>query len=106
MFKKKTMSEFHAKAFWKWFKRNEIWIITKYNTSRNAVLWAIEEKLAPVFPYLKGEIAFNLAFQPEMGEFIISASDNEKLMKDAEILKSIMPAELCDHWEFTILGPD
>ena len=102
MFFKKTKNEKAAISFWKWFKRNEIWIISKYATSKYAVTWAIEDRLKPSFSRIKEALKFELGFTPEKGTFYLYTLGNEKILKSAEFLKNMMPAGISDHWDFVI----
>ena len=49
LFSKKEMKVEAAKAFWSWFAENEEWIITTSKTDGMKVVWAVDEKIKPVF---------------------------------------------------------
>lgn len=53
LFTKKTMNEDLAKSFWVWFEEQEEWIINCITNHDSAFVWAIDERLKPVFPYFK-----------------------------------------------------
>ena len=100
LFAKKEMDLNAAKAFWKWFAEKEDWITGNIKTNGMAIIWAIDEQLKPVFPYFKKELEFQLGFNDGQGEFFFFHFGNKNLMRDAETLKSMMPAELAERWMF------
>ena len=69
LFTKKAMNEDAAKSFWSWFEEKEEWIISCIANHDSAFVWAIDERLKPVFPYFKGELEFQLGYNNEVGEF-------------------------------------
>ena len=69
LFSKKYMDEEAAKVFWSWFEEQEVWIIDCIAKSDAAFVWAIDERLKPVFPYFRGELEFQLGYNEGVGEF-------------------------------------
>ena len=69
LFAKKVMNEEAAKSFWEWFAEKEEWIIDCISNHDSAFVWAIDEKLKPIFPYFKGELEFQLGYNNGVGEF-------------------------------------
>ena len=55
LFSKKFMNEAAARTFWAWFEEQELWIINCLSNHDSAFVWAIDERLKPVFPYFKKE---------------------------------------------------
>ena len=62
LFSKKYMDEEAAKVFWSWFEEQEVWIIDCIAKSDEAFVWAIDERLKPVFPYFRGVLEFQLGY--------------------------------------------
>ena len=69
LFSKKVMNEEAARAFWAWFEEQELWIINCLSNHDSAFVWAIDERLKPVFPYFKKELEFQLGYNEGKGEF-------------------------------------
>ena len=69
LFDRKIMNEEAAKSFWVWFTENEEWVINCIANHDSAFVWAIDERLKPVFPYFKGELEFQLGYSDGVGEF-------------------------------------
>ena len=65
LFSKKAMNEEAAKTFWVWFEEQESWIINCLSNHDSAFVWAIDERLKPVFPYFKKELEFQLGIMKE-----------------------------------------
>ena len=87
IFSKRCMDEAAAKNFWTWFEEQETWIIHCISNHDSAFVWAIDERLKPVFPYFKKELEFQLG--------------NKNLIKDADILAKMMPQNISERWTFT-----
>lgn len=102
IFLKKEINEVAAKQFWEWFKEKELWIIECINTNNHAFIWKIDEKLKPIFPYFKKELEFQLGYNNEVGEFFFFHLGNKNLIRDAEILKQMMPVDIAKKWKFVI----
>lgn len=100
LFGKKELDTEAAKKFWDWFVENEQWIIDNINTNGMDVVWAVDAKIKPVFPYFKKELEFQLGYNNSVGEFFFFHFGNKNLMADAEKLKSMMPSSLQEHWTF------
>ena len=64
------------------------------------VIWAIDARIKPVFPYFRKELEFQLGFNDGKGEFFFFHFGNRNLIQDGQILKSMMPASLAEHWTF------
>ena len=88
-----------AENFWEWFVQNNEWIKNNVNTNGMDVIWAIDEKIKPVFPYFRKELEFQLGFNDGVGEFFFFHFNDRNLKRDAEIFKSIIPNELTETWE-------
>ena len=100
LFAKKEMDIAAAKAFWAWFAEQESWIIDNIKTNGMEVVFAIDAKIKPVFPYFKKELEFQLGFNEGKGEFFFFHLGNRNLQRDAQVLKNMMPASLADRWTF------
>ncbi len=99
-FAKKELDPSAAQKFWNWFAEREAWIIENLKTNGMDVVWAIDGQIKPVFPYFKKELEFQLGYNDGKGEFFFFHMGNRNLIRDAEILKSMMPASLAEHWTF------
>lgn len=102
LFAKKEMNIAAAKAFWAWFSEQEAWIIENLPTNGMDVVWAIDARIKPVFPYFKKELEFQLGFHDGKGEFFFFHFGNRNLIRDAGVLKSMMPASLAERWTFVM----
>jgi len=102
LFAKKNMDEQAAKEFWGWFVENEEWIINCIANHDSAFIWAIDERLQPVFPYFKGELEFLLGHNNGKGEFIFNHLGKKDLIRDGQRLGELMPLELAEKWQFTM----
>ena len=100
LFSKKQMNEAAAKSFWEWFEQQEAWIIQCISNHDSAFVWAIDERLKPVFPYFKGELEFQLGYNNGVGEFFFFHFGNKNLQKDADTFAKMMPKSLSDRWTF------
>jgi len=102
LFAKKSMNEEAAKSFWAWFEENEDWIIHCLENSDHAFIWAIDERLKPVFPYFKGELEFQLGYNNGAGEFFFFHFGKKELARDGAALGKMMPAKICEKWRFIL----
>ena len=102
LFTKKIMNEDAAKAFWTWFEESEDWVIECIKKSDAAFVWAIDERLKPVFPYFKGELEFQLGYNEGVGEFFFFHFGKKELVRDGEILGGMMPASIAERWKFIL----
>ena len=102
LFAKKTMNEEAAKAFWEWFTEKEEWIINCIASHDSAFVWAIDERLKPVFPYFKGELEFQLGYNNGVGEFFFFHFGKKDLVRDAETWRKMMPSEIADRWQLIL----
>lgn len=102
LFSKKAMNEAAAKSFWAWFEEQEAWIINCISNHDSAFVWAIDERLKPVFPYFKGELEFQLGYNNEVGEFFFFHFGKKELVRDAQILGNMMPATISNKWNFIL----
>ena len=102
LFTKKTMNENAAKAFWMWFAEKEEWVINCIANHDSAFVWAIDERLKPVFPYFNGELEFQLGYNDGVGEFFFFHFGKKELIRDGEILGKIMPVEIAKNWKFIL----
>ena len=102
LFIKKQMDQEAGKAFWEWFSKQEEWIKENIDTNGMDVVWAIDEKLKPVFPYFKKELEFQLGYNDGIGEFFFFHFNNKTLKTDGEILKELMPKDLSERWNFIL----
>lgn len=99
-FAKKEINIAAAETFWSWFAEQEAWIIENLPTNGMDVIWAIDARIKPVFPYFRKELEFQLGFNDGKGEFFFFHFGNRNLIQDGQILKSMMPASLAEHWTF------
>ena len=102
LFSKKNMDEDAAKVFWAWFEDQESWIIDCISNSDSAFVWAIDERLKPVFPYFKGELEFQLGYNNGVGEFFFFHFGKKELVRDAKTLGTMMPAAIAEKWQFIL----
>ena len=102
LFTRKTMNEEAARAFWAWFAENEEWVICCIAAHDSAFIWAIDERLKPVFPYFKGELEFQLGYNDGVGEFFFFHFGRKELVRDGETLGKLMPAETAKRWKFIL----
>lgn len=100
LFARKAMDEGAAEAFWLWFEEKEEWIIECIANRDSAFVWAIDERLKPVFPYFKGELEFQLGYNHGIGEFFFFHFGKKELIRDGEALGRLMPAEIAARWKF------
>ncbi len=100
LFGKKGMDKAAAEAFWVWFEEQEAWIIECLDKRDSAFIWAIDEKLKPVFPYFKKELEFQLGYNNGVGEFFFFHFGKKDLMRDANALADRMPSSLKERWRF------
>lgn len=98
LFSKKEMDTAAAKAFWAWFAEQEEWILANLKTNGMDVVWAIDARIKPVFPYFKKELEFQLGFNEGKGEFFFFHFGNKHLMRDGERLAGMMPEGLRERW--------
>lgn len=99
-FTKQGMNIDAAKSFWSWFEENEKWIIECIDKRDSAFIWAIDEKLKPVFPYFKGELEFQLGYNDGFGEFFFFHFGKKDLIRDAKTLEELMPPAVAGSWKF------
>ena len=102
LFAKKTMNEDAAKSFWVWFEEKEEWIINCLANHNHAFIWAIDERLKPVFPYFKGELEFQLGYNNSVGEFFFFHFGKKDLARDGEALGKMMPTEIAKNWKLIL----
>lgn len=102
LFSKKSIDEEAAKMFWAWFEEQESWIIDCIARTDSAFVWAIDERLKPVFPYFKGELEFQLGYNNQEGEFFFFHLGKKELMRDGEALGKMMPPAIAKNWKFII----
>ncbi len=100
LFSKKNMNEEAAKAFWVWFEEQESWIIDCIAEHDSAFVWAIDERLKPVFPYFKKELEFQLGYNDGIGEFFFFHFGKKELIRDAETFGKMMPSAITKNWKF------
>ena len=98
LFSKKEMDIAAAEAFWAWFAEQEEWILANLKTNGMDVVWAIDARIKPVFPYFKKELEFQLGFNEGKGEFFFFHFGNKHLMRDGERLAGMMPEGLRGRW--------
>ena len=98
LFSKKEMNVAAAEAFWVWFAEQEAWILANLGTNGMNVVWAIDARIKPVFPYFKKELEFQLGFNEGKGEFFFFHFGNKHLMRDGQMLAGMMPADLKTRW--------
>ena len=102
LFSKKGIDEEAAKAFWVWFAGQESWIIDCITKHDSAFIWAIDERLKPVFPYFKKELEFQLGYNDGIGEFFFFHFGKKELIRDSETLRNMMPPEIANNWKFIL----
>lgn len=102
LFVKKVMNEEAAKDFWEWFAEKEEWIINCISNHDSAFVWAIDERLKPVFPYFKGELEFQLGYNNGAGEFFFFHFGKKELARDGEALGKMMPPEIAKKWQLIL----
>ena len=102
LFSKKSIDEEAAKAFWVWFAEQESWIIDCITKHDSAFIWAIDERLKPVFPYFKKELEFQLGYNDGIGEFFFFHFGKKELIRDSEALRNMMPPEIANNWKFIL----
>lgn len=100
--KKKIIDEQAAMRFWKWFEENEDYLIEKLKTNDPEIVWAIDEVLAPVFPYFKQDLEFQLGFHKNEGELFLFHLNDQYLKRDFELLEKMMPKTLEKRWTLII----
>lgn len=98
LFSKKEMNTAAAEAFWAWFAEKEEWILANLKTNGMDVVWAIDARIKPVFPYFKKELEFQLGFNEGKGEFFFFHFGNKHLMRDGQSLAEMMPEGLRERW--------
>ncbi|MBR2296072.1 MAG: hypothetical protein IKA43_01540 [Clostridia bacterium] len=96
------MNEDAAKSFWEWFAEKEDWIINCISNHDSAFVWAIDERLKPVFPYFKGELEFQLGYNDGFGEFFFFHFGKKDLARDGEALGKMMPPEIAKKWRLIL----
>lgn len=102
LFAKKVMNEEAAKSFWEWFAEKEAWIINCIANHDSAFVWAIDERLKPVFPYFKGELEFQLGYNNGVGEFFFFHFGEKDLIRDGEALGRMIPPEIAKSWQLIL----
>ncbi|MBP3494969.1 MAG: hypothetical protein J6K52_02060 [Clostridia bacterium] len=102
LFSKKVMNEAAAKAFWKWFEEQEDWIIDCISKNDSTFVWAIDERLKPIFPYFDGELEFQLGYDDGSGEFFFFHFGKKELIRDGETLGSMMSPKIASRWKLIL----
>jgi hypothetical protein len=102
LFSKNNMNKEAAMAFWAWFEEQEEWIIDCIAKHDAAFIWAMDEKLKPVFPYFRKELEFQLGYNNGIGEFFFFHFGKKDLARDAEILGNMMPPAIKKNWRFIL----
>ena len=102
LFARKIMNEEAAKSFWVWFTENEEWVINCIANHDSAFVWAIDERLKPVFPYFKGELEFQLGYSDGVGEFFFFHFGKKELVRAGETLGKLMTTEIAKRWQFIL----
>ena len=102
LFMKKEMDSAAATAFWAWFAENEDRIIEALGRYDMDIVREIDGYLAPVFPYYKEELEFQLGFHEGAGEFIFFHLGHKHLSRDSEAFVVAMPRPLRERWLFTV----
>ena len=102
LFTRKIMNVEAAKSFWVWFTENEEWVINCIANHDSAFVWAIDERLKPVFPYFKGELEFQLGYSDGVGEFFFFHFGKKELVRDGETLGKLMTTEIAKRWQFIL----
>lgn len=101
LFSKKEIDNAAAEAFWTWFADDEERIIEALGRYDMDIVREIDGHLAPVFPYYKEELEFQLGFSDGMGEFIFFHLGDKHLRCDSKLLAGLMPPSLRERWRFT-----
>ncbi|MBQ4284681.1 MAG: hypothetical protein IJB96_12245 [Lachnospira sp.] len=99
---KNSMNKGAAEKFWNWFEEKEDWIIDCISVSNSDFIWAIDERLKPVFPYFKGEFEFQLGYNDGVGEFFFFHFGEKELVRDSQILAQMMPLKIAMRWRFIL----
>ena len=99
---KKEMDTKAAKEFWQWFTDNEKSIIDRLRSDARSLVFEIDQKLRPIFPYFSGELEFQLGFNDGRGEFFFFHFGKRYLIRDGETLGSLMPEELRGRWRYML----
>ena len=102
LFTKKEMDRAAAEAFWQWFVQDEDRIIEALGRYDMDIVREIDGHLAPVFPYYKEELEFQLGFSEGSGEFILFHLGHKSLQRDGEHFCAMLPEELSERWTFTL----
>lgn len=102
LFIKKEMDCAAAETFWQWFAENEDRIIEALAVYDMDIVRELDDRLAPVFPYYKEELEFQLGFHEGEGEFIFFHLGERHLQQHSEALVSMMPRSLRERWRFTV----
>ena len=102
LFDRKIMNEEAAKSFWVWFTENEEWVINCIANHDSAFVWAIDERLKPVFPYFKGELECQLGYSDGVGEFFFFHFGKKELVRDGETLGKLMTTEIAKRCQFIL----
>ncbi len=102
LFAKKEMNVKAAEEFWTWFSENEEWIIITSKTDGMKVVWTVDEKIKPVFPYFKKELEFQLGFNDGKGEFFFFHLGDKNLIRDGKVFGDMMPENLKDRWTYML----
>ena len=102
LFIKKKMNMFAAQKFWDWFLENESWIVNNIKINSMEIILKIDSLIKPIFPYFKKELEFQLGYNNDKGEIFFFHFGNKNLIKDANILASMMPDELSKKWVFIL----
>lgn len=100
--KRNAMDTEAAIRFWAWFEENEDWIIDCIASHKNDFIWAVDEKLKPVFPYFKQELEFQFGCNDGKAEFFFFHFGNEDLVRDGKVLSELMPSALAAKWSFLL----
>lgn len=104
-FSKKPQTQINeeaAKEFWAWFGQQEDWIKDCIAKQDSAFIWAIDERLKPVFPYFQKELEFQLGYNDDVGEFFFYHFGKKQLAHDGKILGSMMPPAIAKNWQFIL----
>ena len=100
--KKKEMNLNAAKMFWQWFEENERSIIERYKTDPRRLVFEIDQKLRPIFPYYNRELEFQLGFNEGRGEFFFFHMNNRHLIRDGDTLGALMPESVKQRWRYIL----
>ena len=102
LFIKKELNTKAAESFWTWFSENEEWIINTYKSDGMKVVWAVDEKIKPVFPYFKKELEFQLGFNDGKGKFFFFHLGDKNLIRDGKVFGDMMPEGLKTRWTYIL----